>query len=93
MPLSNWFQVAQWLLSLKSALPDPSPKDCQGPQALGTRLLVAQDLARVEAGGAARGEERGGAADGGEKRRGGGEGERVGGLDAKEDGLHRAGAG
>src|ERR1019366_5322249 len=44
-------------------------------------------------GGAARGEERGGAADGGEKRRGGREGERVGGPDTEEDGFHGASAG
>src|ERR1035438_10377662 len=64
------------------------------PKRLGTRaLLVAQHLAGVEAGGAARGKERGGAADGGEKRRGGREGERVGGPDTEEDGLHGASPG
>src|ERR1039458_3978769 len=69
------------------------PRTARWPQELGGALLVAEDLAGVEAGGAARGEERGGAGDGSEKRRGGGEGERVGGLDAEEDGLHRTSAG
>src|ERR1035437_4624014 len=56
-------------------------------------LLVAEHLARIEAGGPSRGQEGGGSADGGEKRSGGRKGERVGGLNAEQDGFHGAGAG
>src|ERR1019366_2955093 len=74
--------------------PRPIPQVLPGGRGRWRRaLLVAEDLAGVEAGGAARGEEGGGAADGGEKRCGGREGERVSGPDTEEDGLHSAGAG
>src|ERR1035437_2120698 len=79
MPLSNWVQVAQWLLSLKRGFPTPPPRTARGRRGSmdGSGGRAGVGVARLTRC-AAPGLGRGGGGGGGGGTRGGGRGARGG---------------